>query len=514
MLKDMIKRIFIVNKKKFLMSFFLVLFIFLYNSNGYLIFDIVKDVLLNSDNGVSQHNIYADEQEVTVNSIAQKMLTAINQQNEVVEVFKSLSDEEKNGISLAEFSQYINCLKKGHFAKLTSFYKVSEKDRKILDKDINSHISDQAYLDSLDFYFFDSEDVTKRILFPFEINQKGNYCIATKYIHEALDLYSYANLYFSALRNKDKNTLKKLIYTDYNDDTLLDIKVDNILRFYSMSDDVDINRNMDLLVFRFDSIAFQQNNGDVNYANSEVLKNDEILEKNKSINQNVAKSKNILRESQTFFQSSEFRMIWIIRKNDEVKVIDKINSLDDYFSTFEYNGSEYKMSDIYTDFDRIFINGSRIHLSFDSSAEVDDAEIKELLQQNQLASFDYYENFNYRMATIKFKSGIEKLLFLAVYPNDNSIYQKNNLKEDNSLKSTQNGVNFNSLDKLYDTKRIDFMKKYMPFLDVNRNQESISDYLNLKVNFNADDKIDYLNFYTEEWLEYGAIFNKLFSKMN
>ncbi len=527
------------SKRKLFLSLFLCFFLLslmIININGGLGLSVKTLLHETSDNSL----ISAATTNNTDNQLLQNMLDVINSKSSPEEMFQYLNEEQLNGLTLAELSQYLQYMRRSVDYKYSSFYKLSERDRQSIESDIlNNQPAYKEYLSKLDFYFFESDSVpmTKendlsssesskkmisvtddvirknngesnisdstdsnvidsdgvknknesiRILLALERRDDNTYVLPTKYIRDTIDLYSYANLYFSAIRNKDTSTLKQLLFSESNDESILEKKATETVEYYKETVSGNFS-SYKISVFRPEAICFLQN-----------LNGSEAKEQGLSDELPYGLSDNENTDQKNFSESDELktnkeRKVWILRKDNKVLVKDPIDVSSNLFQKIYRNDVYFDISKIKDELNNFVTDDKQIHLGLNINSELDASYIQKLKEAG-IEAFDYYQGLNYRLATVKFESGETELLFFALY------------KE----KSTDDFVYAKSI---FDMDRDEILKT-APFLDVNNDQTDLGSGLRLKFNFTDDGKLLYTNYFTDSWVNYGDLFNSLFAYMN
>lgn len=162
--------------------------------------------------------------------LAQRIAESINQQDQVTSLFQSIPDQQRQGILLDEYVQYIRLLRRVTTGSITSLIRINDADLAQLLQGL--HFA--ANLKHEGFYFQSgqSNDENQRMAYFQQVDQDGTPYLDRAPIVRALSLQNYAALYFDAIDRSDRDALAVLIRSGADTQEARLQKADRILTFY------------------------------------------------------------------------------------------------------------------------------------------------------------------------------------------------------------------------------------------------------------------------------------------
>lgn len=193
----------------------------------------------------------------TDNQLMQKLLDAIQPKANIRTIYLSIPIYQLNGLTYEEFSQYSLMLANFSSGHYNTFSAMTTSDREQLQKRIINNSPDYASIAKNSSYFWlenaSDSDLSNRIPVVIQKNIQGDAYFSRTWVTRSLDLFAFANLYISALRNKDEHELSLLMTGDSNSKAIRDKKADMIMSYYE-NHSVSWDKDLKVTSFRMDEI--------------------------------------------------------------------------------------------------------------------------------------------------------------------------------------------------------------------------------------------------------------------
>lgn len=198
---------------------------------------------------------------LTVHHLVQKIADAVKNGGNIDQVYASIPDKQRDGLSLDQFQQYIRFLVRGMSGSITSFSEMTGEELDQVRSDIQAQLPEQPEdLSALAGFWIHYQEIgrkeSKFAIYVRAVEDQPPDLFAA-WVNEVLDLAALATLYFDALERSDTEALAVLLATQPYSEAVLDLRAQRLIGFYRNNITTQ-TRDFRLTEARMDKIGFEE----------------------------------------------------------------------------------------------------------------------------------------------------------------------------------------------------------------------------------------------------------------
>ncbi|MDO5733308.1 MAG: hypothetical protein Q4P72_05965 [Eubacteriales bacterium] len=386
-----------------------------------------------------------------------QILQAISKPDKSAEIYSAFTAKIQNEVSSDELHAYCDLLHQALAGPVTAFSKLSTLEYESLrTKVLKENPAWSTILDSSQLYWIESNrgKKTRRALLALE-QKSGTEVLNRAFIREILDLNSYANLYFTSIRDRNTDALANLLYSELDDKNLRRRKAEKSLAYYESKIDLEQSTTY---ILRPDALVIAYG-----------LK-DEASDEDGD-------------DSAESWPTRDEHQIYFIRNGRDIFVRDPIGA-GDYpeLSQLEArSGRRYSIEEIFRD-PEILINSEKLKAQ---ALDLESHEDFKTIYEEGIDRFEYYSSPGISLGLSVNREGGRSLLFVSLNPTPNNVFQNPEL--------------LNLEDRAAVLERF-------PFADVSKYSLEVKTGIYLLFHFTEEDKTKSYAYYSEQWNRYSASF--------
>ncbi len=226
--------------------------------------------------------------ELSENQLMQKIVDAINERLTTSEVYDSIPNFQLNSLSFEVFDQYITALRKTTKQSELVFLPMTASEKKEIQGSIERIAPELAVTTDLaSFYWMKpigSFNIGSKLPILLAKNDDGFTYLSGHWVRASLDVYNYSKLYFTAIANKDVDTLSSIETSGSDDASLRRNKAEKVVAYYNnaivggLENYEILSWRMDLIIYRQKLLPTAQQSGSAssNYIRSYRFLNDDL----------------------------------------------------------------------------------------------------------------------------------------------------------------------------------------------------------------------------------------------
>ena len=167
---------------------------------------------------------------LSAQELARRVITVINNRRDAADVYASIPEEQRDGVSYSYFIQYIDILSEiseTNGDEITSFRMLSADEV----YEITEGQDDSYYGDIIGVEFLYDEETSTPTYMMLSRDEKGITYLSEEWITDSITMFNYAEHYFQLLSDQNKEGIYTLLRPDY-DELFTDNAVYNIAQEY------------------------------------------------------------------------------------------------------------------------------------------------------------------------------------------------------------------------------------------------------------------------------------------
>lgn len=237
---------------------YLILLVFVLSSSGCSVVNSLN--IFNGENKRGSGEI-GENGYLNMYDLVQKLADSLRNENEIENIFGSIPQRQRDGLTLDQYQQYVKLLKRGITGEITSFAMMNDNELAgQREKMLANQPERQGLIETMQGAWLIYREIgrseTKFAIYV-SLHEEGFYTIGGQWVAEILALYDLARLYFDAIESANQQALAVLIRTDDRPGDILEAKADKIISFYRNNIS---SRTAEFILTsaRMDSISFEQ----------------------------------------------------------------------------------------------------------------------------------------------------------------------------------------------------------------------------------------------------------------
>lgn len=198
---------------------------------------------------------------LSVHHLVQKIADAIKNDGTIDQVYESIPDKQRDGLTLDQFQQYIRFLRRGVSGQVTSFSEMAQDELDQVRDEIADQLPEQPEdLGGLTGFWIHYQEIGRRestfAVYVRSVEGQAPDLFAA-WVRKVLDLADLATLYFDALERSDGEALAVLLATQPYPDDILDLRAQRLIGFYR-NNITSQAKDFRLTQARMDRIGFEE----------------------------------------------------------------------------------------------------------------------------------------------------------------------------------------------------------------------------------------------------------------
>ncbi len=168
---------------------------------------------------------------ISAQELARRVITVVNNRKEAADVYASIPEEQRDGVSYSYFIQYIDILSQiseSNGDEITSFRMLSPEEV----YEITEGQHDSYYGEVIGVEFLYDDETAAPTYMMLSEDEKGIPYISEEWITDSITMFNYAEHYFQLLADQNKEGIYTLLRPDYDAGIYTDNAVYNIAQEY------------------------------------------------------------------------------------------------------------------------------------------------------------------------------------------------------------------------------------------------------------------------------------------
>lgn len=205
-----------------------------------------------------------DTSKANNNQFVQEFIKAVDAGKVSSDFYAALPAYENTKPSQLELQQYIQIFTDNFARRIRSFTPMTRLERSVYQSQIARSKKYARLARTAKYYWLELDESARNSFkrFPMIIptNSNGQATFSQEWIADSYRIYSYAKLYFSAIKDKSTASLESILSDPGDDKDLISSKVKQVLAFYGaqQTGSVHLNDNYTLSALRGDLVEVEQ----------------------------------------------------------------------------------------------------------------------------------------------------------------------------------------------------------------------------------------------------------------